>query len=274
MQFPVDSSSKKSRATMNKPVEVDQMLIDHVEQTVTDEMLWHLAQDFQKEGYVLASHLIPDSLKEQVFKEVHELLRKHAIRRDAHIKQTGNSPRFMSNVSRQAIAEHGRLIPAVYHSKPMKRLLGSIAQDELYGVPWKDEEFIITRQERAGDTHGWHWGDYSYTLIWVVQAPSLEYGGMLQCVPHTIWDKDRPQVNQLLCENTISTYPHKTGDVYFLESHHTLHRTVPLTIDATRIILNTCWAGPADLKREISHETMKEAFVQTPSLEQQESAGA
>ena len=33
-----------------------------------------------------------------------------------------------------------------------------------------------------------------FTVIWIIEAPSSEYGGMLQCVPHTDWNKDDPRV--------------------------------------------------------------------------------
>jgi hypothetical protein len=118
----------------------------------------------------------------------------------------------------------------------------------------------MTKQERAGDTHGWHWGDFSFTLIWIIEAPGIESGGMLQCVPHTDWDKADPRVHEYLVKYPIKSYYHRTGDIYFLRTDTTLHRTVPLTHDTTRIILNTCWASEANIRRAGTHETMDALF--------------
>ena len=98
-----------------------------------------------------------------------------------------------------------------------------------------------------------------FTVIWIIEAPSSEYGGMLQCVPHTDWNKDDPRVHDYLINNPIKTYAHATGEMYFLRSDTTLHRTVPLNEDRTRIILNTCW-GSANDPREQTHETMEAMF--------------
>ena len=117
--------------------------------------------------------------------------------------------------------------------------------------PSEDELFLITCQEKPGDTHGWHWGDFRYALIWLLEAPPVEYGGMLQCVPHTRWDKQNPQINRYLIENPIRTYGFVTRDIYLLKTDTTLHRTVPLDREARRIILNMTWGCPDDLTRPL-----------------------
>jgi len=83
---------------------------------------------------------------------------------------------------------------------------------------------------------------------------------MLQCVPHTNWDKDNPRVEEYLQQNPIRTYANATGDLYFLRSDTTLHRTIPLRTAATRIILNTCWASESDIEKGVTHETMDAMF--------------
>jgi hypothetical protein len=153
----------------------------------------------------------------------------------------------MSVVKSEFIAEGGELIGTLYRSEPLINALGRIAGEALLPCPSKDEEFLVTRQEKKGDTHGWHWGDYSFALIWIIETPPLGYGGMLQCVPHTTWDKSNPRIHEYLCANPIMTYGFQTGDIYFLRTDTTLHRTVPLTVDARRIILNLTWAAQKDI---------------------------
>ncbi|HWL87631.1 MAG TPA: hypothetical protein VNO21_17625 [Polyangiaceae bacterium] len=154
----------------------------------------------------------------------------------------------MSVVRSEFIAAHGELIRRVYRCAPLVKALSQIAGEPLFPCPSDDEEFLITRQEKKGDTHGWHWGDFSVALIWIVDTPSLGAGGMLQCVPHTRWDKTNPRIHEYLCENPIATYGFQTGDLYFLRTDTTLHRTVPLNVDARRIILNMTWAAKKDLE--------------------------
>jgi hypothetical protein len=91
-------------------------------------------------------------------------------------------------------------------------------------------------------------------LIWVLVAPDIDAGGLLQCVPHTDWDKSAPRIFQHLVENPIETYHFSSGDVYFLKTDTTLHRTIPLRRDVTRIILNLTWASTTDMQRTLSED--------------------
>jgi hypothetical protein len=202
-------------------------------------------------GFVKVPHIVPDNVKDATRAEVLKLLEQHAERRDLLLKTTGNTPRFMSVVKSETIASDGHLIPTLYHDRAFVSMLESIASEPLHPCPSADEEFLITRQERKGDTHGWHWGDFSYALIWILETPALEVGGMLQCVPHTTWDKADPRIHQYLCDNPVATYGFVPGDIYFLRTDTTLHRTVPLSEDATRIILNMTWAADRDLRDDL-----------------------
>lgn len=187
--------------------------------------------------------------------EAYALLAKLANRRDLHIRATGNTPRFMSNVPQQEIAQHGKVIPAVYHSKALIGWLSLMAEEEIIPNPWQYEKYIVNRQEKAGDTHGWHWGDYPFSLIWIIESPDISYGGLLQTVAHTRWNKTHPQVHEHLVRNPIHTKAHATGDVYLLKSDTTLHRVTPLVKDATRVIINMAWERACDKNRTVSHET-------------------
>jgi hypothetical protein len=240
---------------------LDERLAEHLEREFADDWeVLQLSQHFRREGYVKIPNVVSPEVKQLVDDEVRRLLDLHARRIDIRLKETGNTPRKMSTVSQQAIARDSQLIPELYNSPAMMGFLSRLAREPVVPCPWDEEQFVIIRQERQGDTHGWHWGDFSFTVIWIIEAPSMEYGGMLQCIPHTDWNKDDPRVNEYLVRHPIRTYPHDTGDVYFLRSDTTLHRTVPLTADRTRIILNTCWGSESDARREKTHETMEAMF--------------
>jgi hypothetical protein len=198
------------------------------------------------------SDIVPPEIKRPVQDEVADLLDGHAERRDLVLKTTGDTPRFMSVVRSEIIADQGKVITSLYECPALWAVIERIAGQRPHPCPAKDEEFLITRQEKAGDTHGWHWGDFTFALIWIIDTPDLEHGGMLQCVPHTRWDKSNPQVNRYLCANPIRTYGFVPGDIYLLRTDTTLHRTVPLTRAGVRIILNMTWASELDLRRGLA----------------------
>jgi hypothetical protein len=232
--------------------ELDRLVRDHTTAWLDPPTLFDLRNRLSRDGFALVSGLAPAELKQQVRADVLTLLDGHAERRDLRLATTGGTPRFMSVVRSETIAEQGGMITRLYGCEPFVDALGRIAGERPQPCPARDENFLITRQEKVGDTHGWHWGDFSFALIWIIETPSIEVGGMLQCVPHTRWDKTDPRINDYLCANPIRTYGFVPGDIYLLRTDTTLHRTVPLTRDATRIILNMTFASEADLRRGLT----------------------
>lgn len=240
---------------------IDQRLAEHLATAYADDQaVRKLSQHYRREGYVKLRGLVPDDLFQEVTDEVHRLLDLHERRIDIHLAETGNSPRYMSTISQQAIAKDSELVPAIYESEALMGFLSRLAAQPVVQCPWDEEKYIAIRQHKKGDTHGWHWGDFSFTVIWIIEAPDAKYGGQLQCIPHTDWKKEDPRVEEYLMEHPIKTWGHVTGDLYFLRSDTTLHRTIPLNEDRTRIILNTCWGSESDAKKEPTHETMHAMF--------------
>lgn len=227
--------------------DIDVEMRDHLTSWLAPSTVFDLENKFARDGFLKVRDIVSDDSRKAVKIEVLRLLGQHAERRDLFLETTGKTPRFMSVVKSEFIAEESELITALYRSDSLVNVLGQIAGEALFPCPSKDEEFLITRQEKTGDTHGWHWGDFSFALIWIIDTPPIEYGGMLQCVPHTRWDKSDPHIHEYLCVNPIATYGFQPGDIYFLRTDTTLHRTVPLTADAQRIILNMTWAAQKDI---------------------------
>ncbi|MGH3722477.1 MAG: HalD/BesD family halogenase [Pseudonocardiaceae bacterium] len=230
----------------------EQSISKHLAMWPSRETTVDLHNRFSRDGFIRVSDIVPDEVRNEIRGETIRLLDSDAERRDLRLKTTGGTPRAMSVVKSQAIEANSDTIRAIYNSKPLRSTLEKISGEILHSCPSDDEKFLITRQERTDDTHGWHWGDFSFALIWIIETPPVECGGMLQCVPHTIWDKASPRINHYLCTNPITTYGFKSGDLYFLRTDTTLHRTVPLTEDVTRIILNMTWAAEKDLKRVLT----------------------
>ncbi|MFV3288678.1 ArpA protein [Pseudomonas sp. NY11955] len=210
---------------------------------------------FERDGYLKINNLIDEVIVKAISDDVKYLLANHAKRRDVHIESTGDTPRYLSNVPQECIESNGRYIPLAYKSNYLMSLIECIVGEEVIPTPWKWDNYIINCQHKTGDTHGWHWGDYPFTIIWVVDAPTIECGGLLECVPHTRWDKKNPRIESLLVENKIDSYFHQSGDVYLLKADTTLHRVKPLTKSVDRIILNTTWERTRDKDRQVEHET-------------------
>jgi len=233
---------------------LDQEILDHQSKNFSSQDMLTLSQTYRRNGFIKVPEIVTPEIRAAVKQEALRLLDEFAERRDLKLATTNYTPRKMSVVGSELIAEHSQLVNAIYRSQPVLKFLETIAGEPMHSCPAKDEEFLITRQEKKGDTHGWHWGDSTFALIWILETPPTEYGGMLQCIPHTNWDKSNPRINEYLCANTITTYPFVSGDIYFLKTDTTLHRTVPLNRDATRIIINLTWASAKDLSRKLKDD--------------------
>lgn len=217
-------------------------LKNHLDHVVREPDIHRLRNSFARNGFLKIRNAVTDELRESMRREVLRLIDAQLERRDLYLATTDNSPRHMSVVRSEFIAEESPLVVELSRSTVLLEALSRIAGVRIVPSVSKDEEYLITKQERKGDTHGWHWGDYSFAMIWIIETPPLSKGGMLQCVPHTYWDKANARINEILCENPISTYGFESGDIYLLRTDTTLHRTVPLTEDARRIILNMTWS--------------------------------
>jgi len=226
-------------------------LQDHHATNFPESSVFALRHEFARNGFIKVRNIVDDDLREKITREVNSLIDRQLERRDLHLATTDNTPSYMSVVRSEFIAENSTLINTLSKSKGLLETLSQIAGTQLIASVSKDEEYLITKQERKADTHGWHWGDYSFALIWIIETPPIAKGGMLQCVPHTSWDKSNPRIHELLCSNPIATYGFVTGDIYFLRTDTTLHRTIPLNEDATRIILNMTWAAEKGLSRNL-----------------------
>jgi L-lysine 4-chlorinase len=217
-------------------------LKNHLDDVVREPGIQKLRNSFARDGFLKIRNVVTEELREAVRREVFRLIDAQLERRDLYLATTDNSPRHMSVVRSEFIAQESRLIVELSKSAVLLDTLSRIADVKIIPSVSEDEEYLITKQERKGDTHGWHWGDYSFALIWIIETPTLSKGGMLQCVPHTYWDKSNARINEILCDNPISTYGFESGDIYLLRTDTTLHRTVPLAEDSTRIILNMTWS--------------------------------
>lgn len=211
-------------------------------------------RDYSYLGAAKVPFLVPETVKQAVADEVLALADR-GVRRELRFKETDNSLRKMSNVRRDEVFERATAIPQIYQSASLRALLGEVVGETVHVCPYEPEQCLITRLEHDGDTHGWHWDDFRFALVWVVECPPAEDGGFVQCVPGTTWDKENPSVNRALVSGSLYSLELHPGDLYVMRTDTTMHRVYPVR-RGRRTILNMGYASTHDLEKNMSHETM------------------
>jgi hypothetical protein len=231
--------------------------------TFSDEYLDLKKREFEKESIVCFDAFLPEKLNIKLFEEARNLLSKEKKRRDLQIRVTGNSPRSYFSVNRDSIIDHGEVIPTFFSSEPILNLLSKMNGDErVYRIPFQPEEYIINSQQASGDTHGWHWDDYSFALIWMIDAPEQGNGGMVEYIPHTIWDKTDSEncIENILQTHFVRSAYIPKGSCYLMKANTTLHRVTPLLKNSKRTVVVFSYANEEDLSKVITHETAEEIY--------------
>ncbi|BCJ67447.1 HalD/BesD family halogenase [Polymorphospora rubra] len=245
---------------------LEQDLREHVRRHVPPGAVAAAGKDLAHYGHAKVSFAAPDSVKAALAAEVESLIQEAGTRRDLRFAETDYTPRKMRNVTRSEIAELGTVIRAVYAAEPLLRLLTEVAGEPVHRCPYEPEQFVITCLEKDGDTHGWHWDDFTFALVWVVECPPVENGGFVQCVPGTSWDKRKPAINRVFVEHPIYSMELFPGDLYLMRTNTTLHRVFPVQ-GGRRKIVNMGYASTSDLSGDFSHETMDQLWATAPAGE-------
>ncbi|MFG2653452.1 hypothetical protein [Streptomyces sp. NPDC048436] len=219
-------------------------------------------RQYSMEHYARTTALLPAELVSLLRAEARKLADTNTRRIDITVPVTGNTPRRLGSLPNPLFQEHSELFTALYNSTEFRALLSTVVQTPILDATFEDEKITGTHQNRAGDTHGWHWGDHEFAFIFISEAPSIEHGGMLQSCPHTEWDKNDPAVNQKLSEGTVRTYYHGAGESYVFKTDTSLHRTVPIETEGVeRIIINLTFASLRDWLEEKSYETTNAVYT-------------
>lgn len=215
---------------------------------------------FAEEGVVNVSAILPEEMWAVLDAEAKRLAENDGVARDITIGETDNTPRKMITVGNSACREKGQIIPRIYDSEVFREFLSDIAGENVNQCPIVDEQIAISLLTEPGNTHGWHWDDFSFGLVWIIESPDPNDGGFTQCIPNTVWNKKTPNVLKTIVENPIRSYSFPVGSFYFFRSGTTLHRVHPLIKKTRRLIVNMDWASDADLSREVDISTTSEIY--------------
>ncbi len=210
-------------------------------------------------GLVDISCLFSKSITEAIINEMHQLVKTHHRRNDFLSKHT-ETPRNLNTVSEAAITNNSIVIPKIYYSPEIKYMLSQIAGEIIHDLPWTGERYVLNQLSEQNDTHGWHWDDYSYALVFIAEAPEGDKGGLLECIPHTYWNRSNPQIYHLLETRKIAQYYFQPGSYYFMRSDTTLHRVTPITSNKKRMSLAMSYCSESDLEKPIDHKTVIDLY--------------
>lgn len=220
-------------------------------------LLTPLAERFACDEYIELQCLFGDELFDRLRKIAKTALDSAGRRRELRMPATDYSKRSYRLAGREALLAADPFISSFYRDPQLLQILHAITAESITTVPYLPEEFIAARYEEAGDTHGWHWDDYAYALIWILEAPNAAHGGTLEFVRNVAWDKSQPRVAHHLHHGHIQQRHPARGTVYLLRTDTTLHRVTPLAQAGLREILCLSYAAPSDFARTITHETIE-----------------
>ena len=221
-------------------------------------------QSFRDEDIVVIDHLLPNALASAMQRQALDLIEAHGARRDLIMEATGGTPRHYTSVGRDKIREQDGPITHFFESEVIRTYLSRIAGEELHKVPYAPEEYIVNSQQKSGDTHGWHWDDYTFALICMVEAPAYDKGGRVEYIPRTKWDKgDSAKALERFLRNQVVRSPYiPSGSCYLMRANTSLHRIAPLDGDTRRTVIVFTYASTSDLTDPtISHETMEQIYA-------------
>lgn len=237
------------------PADVSEALRRHMAGHFGSARISELGASFAAEHIVPLRGLCPVGLLTAIKDEANGLVERFGTRRELVFKITDNTPRNIITVGQPVIKDEGPLIDAFYFSPVLRDFLASVVGEQVHICPYPGEHYVLSRLSKSGDTHGWHWDDYTYGFILVLDAPHYTQGGFIQAVANTSWNKESPDVYGALISSQVRSYWLEPGDAYVIKTNTTMHRVHPIRGDGRRTIVNMTFASTADLSKPMTHET-------------------
>jgi hypothetical protein len=244
---------------------VNDILAEHWAREFTDDVVAEYRKRFAAEHVVVLSGLLPPDLLEAMRTEACDLVDRRGSSHRTTFAITDNTPRQMTTVGQPIIKNECPLIDAFYFAPELLRLTSAVFGEQVHVCPYPGEHYVVSRLTNSGDTHGWHWDDYTYGIIVVLEAPDYRDGGFIQGVAGTSWDKENPDVHGALLKGVVRSYAPRAGDAYLIKTDTTMHRVYPIRGDSRRTIVNMTLASTPDLTREMTHETNDTLFGGAPA---------
>lgn len=219
-----------------------------------------LGSQLSQHGVVHLSGFLSELLIQELAEEASELLNSHGRRVDVRVQSTGNTPRKYVSVSRNNVFEHAPLISRLYSNPELIQFLAKLTRGAVITCPYEPEQIVVNKMDEDGDTHGWHWDDYSYSLVLVLEAPERQNGAQVEYVDGTSWNKTSAQVQHYLDTMTVQSLDLAPGSAYVLLGKRVMHRVSPLKGTDTRKIICFSYATEEEQFIAVEHGSMEDIY--------------
>ncbi|WP_321884041.1 HalD/BesD family halogenase [Burkholderia cepacia] len=231
-----------------------------VKARLSDYDISSLGDALRTHGVVELPGFLPTALENAMAEEANELLRLHGRRVNVHVKSTGNTPRKYVSVSRNDVFAHAPLITQFYSIPELTQFITALTGSDVITAPYEPEQIVVNQMNEVGDTHGWHWDDYSYSLVLMLEAPARENGAQVEFVDGTSWDKKSAQVQHYLGTMKVQSLNLVAGSAYLLLGKRVMHRVSPLVEADTRKIICFTFAKEEERFVAMDHGSMEAIY--------------
>ena len=229
--------------------------LEKVTKGFSQKKLQALSQQFSDDGLVNVKELLPKKMWGQLAAETNSIIENFGIKRNLTVEQSDSTRRALTTVGNEPCRNNGPCMSAIYDSEAFHAFLSEIAGERVSMFPDPVEQLAVSLLTEPGDTHGWHWDDCSFALIWMIECPPPSFGGFTQCVPNTGHEKGKTNIFEVLTKHPIQSHYFPAGSFYFFRSGTALHQVHPLVKPARRLIINMDFVSDADLERDLDTST-------------------
>ncbi|MEW5545726.1 HalD/BesD family halogenase [Pseudomonas soli] len=230
------------------------------EQLLSGRDIDFLKYTLATEGVVCLDGFLPEDFREELASEADALLATHGRRVNVLVQSTGNTPRKYVSVGRDDVFTHAPRIAGFYSDENLLRFLRLLANNSVIACPYEPEQIVVNRMDEVGDTHGWHWDDYTYSLVLVLEAPQAHSGAQVEYVDGTQWDKKSAKVEHYLNTLAVNSLKLQSGSAYVLLGKRVMHRVSPLMTKDLRKIICFSYAVEEERFTEIDHGSMENIY--------------
>ncbi|MRH91359.1 hypothetical protein GFY24_28625 [Nocardia sp. SYP-A9097] len=207
--------------------------------------LRHARDRLAETGIARLGFLLPHRVKRTLAAEALALVDHHLDWEGPGQEAPG---RHTVDIDSREVVARSQCIPQLYDCKPLRHKLTEVASQHVLPCP-APRRFTVRRRHHDDVAGRWHWDDYTFALVLVVECPPLEDGGFVQTVAHTTRSRFQSEVYRTLTRNPIHSHELQAGDLYLMRTDTTLHRVHPFA-HGRRTVVGMHFASAADLARK------------------------
>ncbi|MBJ7536731.1 HalD/BesD family halogenase [Marinomonas transparens] len=217
--------------------------------------LANLKEKFKTCGLVNVRNILSKDMWKQLVSETNNIVKEHGIKRNISLEHSDNTRRALTTVGNELCRNNGPCMSAIYDNEAFLNFISEIAGERVSIFPNPVEQLAVSLMTEPGDTHGWHWDDCSFALIWMIECPPPSFGGFTQLVPNTGHEKGKTNIFEVLTQHSIESHYFPQESFYFFRSGNFLHQVHPLVKPTRRLIINMDFVSDSDLKRKLDTST-------------------